>query len=86
MILFMQSSVDLSEAELEIALNFLLTFGADWVERNKVRQFICESQNDGRWLHDLLVNKVDHLKPFNGITHRKLKPEVLDRIRVPWGP
>lgn len=77
----MPSSVGLPEGELSIAVNFMMAFGMDWVETKKVREFIFDNPIDGVWLHRLLEQKIDPLSPVNGITHRKLKPEVLDRIR-----
>lgn len=76
----MPSSVDLPKRELMIAAKFMMTFGMDWVDNKKVREFIFDDQIDGVWLHRLLENKIDPLKPVNGITHRRLKPEVLDWI------
>lgn len=76
----MTSSVDLPNRELMIAVKFMMTFGMDWVENKKVREFISDNQIDGVWLHRLLEDKNDPHNLVIGLTHRRLKPEVLDRI------
>ncbi len=76
----MKNPARITEGEQRLVFCFLLTFGADWVENDRVRDFIAANQIDGVGLHKFLEQRVDHANLANGITHRRLAPGMLDEI------
>lgn len=75
---------DSLKIERELIGSFLIEFGDDWVESEKVREFIFNDQIKRVRLHEFLENKIDAQKPLDGITHRRLKPDALVRFKRDW--
>lgn len=76
----MTNSAGFSKEACKSAIAFLLEFGSDWIDDEKVQSYIFNHQTEAEWFHVLLEIKIDLIKPIKGVTHRRLKPEVLLQI------
>jgi hypothetical protein len=68
--------------EKDVFINFLVKFGAGWVDISTVKNYFTNYQSSWIVLHKVVDAKCDPNNKLAGITHLRIRRDLLEKLRA----